>query len=83
MCKISNIIGFKSMEKIFLWSKGEVGVFVWLLETHYPHNIIQIHIQSECGEYPRLLRGILSIPLNVVMDLNNVVLECEEWCISC
>jgi hypothetical protein len=25
---------------------------------------------SECGENPRMLRGILSVPHNIVMDLN-------------
>ena len=33
------------------------------------HNIIQ----AECGEYPRLLRGMLSVSRNIVMDLNNVM----------
>ena len=31
------------------------------------------HIQSECGEYSGILRGILSVPQIVVMDLNNVM----------
>lgn len=31
------------------------------------------HIRSECEEYPRILHEILSVPHNLVMDLNNVV----------
>ena len=31
------------------------------------------HIQIKCGEYVGILRGILSIPHNNVMDLNNVM----------
>ena len=36
-------------------------------------------IQSECGEYPRVLRGILSLPHNIVMDLNNVMDVRKYW----
>ena len=31
------------------------------------------HIQCECGEYPGILRGILSVPQNIVMNMNNVM----------
>ena len=31
------------------------------------------HSQFECGEYPGILRGILSVPQNIVMALNNVM----------
>ena len=31
------------------------------------------HVQFECGEYPGISCGILSIPHNIVMDLNNVM----------
>ena len=27
----------------------------------------------DCGEYPGILRGILSVPHNKAMDLNNVI----------
>ena len=27
------------------------------------------HIQSECGEHPRILCGILSLPHNIVKDV--------------
>ena len=40
------------------------------------------HIQSsiECGEYPKILCEILSIPHNNVMDLNNImyITFCKE-----
>ena len=29
-------------------------------------------IQTKCGEYPGILRGILSVPHNIIMNLNNV-----------
>ena len=32
-------------------------------------------IQFECGEYPRLFHGILSVPHSIVMNLNNVIVE--------
>ena len=38
------------------------------------------HIQSECGKYPRIFCGTLSIPHNIVMDLNNVTLHMEFKC---
>jgi hypothetical protein len=44
----------------------------------YPRNIIQIQIQSKCEEYPGILRRILSVPQNIVMDLNNVMLKSED-----
>ena len=31
------------------------------------------HIRSECGDYPKILRGILSVLQNNVMKLNNVI----------
>ena len=31
------------------------------------------NIQTKCGEYLRILHGILSVPQNIVMDLNNVM----------
>ena len=31
------------------------------------------HIQSECGEYPGILRETLSVPHDIVMDLYNVM----------
>ena len=31
------------------------------------------NIQSECGQYLKILRGILSVAQNIVMDLNNVM----------
>ena len=31
-------------------------------------------MQTECGEYPGILRGIMSVPQNDVMDLNNVMM---------
>ena len=31
------------------------------------------HIHKECGEYPGILRGLLSIPLNIGIKLNNVM----------
>ena len=42
------------------------------------HNIIQIHdnvlcAQYEYGEYLRILRGILLVPHNTIMDLNSVM----------
>ena len=36
-----------------------------------PHNIP--HIQTKCEEYPRILSGIVSVPHNIIMDLNNVM----------
>jgi hypothetical protein len=35
------------------------------------------HIQYECWEYPEILCGILSIPQNIIMDLNNIMII--EW----
>ena len=32
-----------------------------------------LHIQSECGDYLGLLRGILSVPHNHIMDMENVM----------
>ena len=31
------------------------------------------HIKTKCGEYPRICHGILSVPQNIVMNLNNVI----------
>jgi hypothetical protein len=31
------------------------------------------HIQYECGKYQGILSGILSVPQNVVVDMNNVM----------
>ena len=31
------------------------------------------HIQTECGEYQKKNCGILSVPYNVVMNMNNVM----------
>ena len=46
-----------------------------------------IHIQTECGEYPWIFCGILSIPKNIVMDLSNVMTRgCEctlKWEVYC
>jgi hypothetical protein len=37
-------------------------------------NILDIpRIQSECGEYLGILRGMLSVPQNIVMNSNNVM----------
>ena len=30
-------------------------------------------IQFECGEYPGILCGIVLVPQNIIMDLNNVM----------
>ena len=38
----------------------------------FPQNIP--HIQTKCGKHSVLLCGILSIPQNIVMDLNNVII---------
>ena len=39
------------------------------------HEIFWIidHIQTECGKYSGLFHGILAIPQNIGMDLNNVI----------
>ena len=39
------------------------------------------HIQTVCGEYLGILRGILSAPQNIVMDLNNVMYVILPICI--
>ena len=31
------------------------------------------HIQFDCGKYPEILCGLLSVPQNIVKDLNNVM----------
>ena len=31
------------------------------------------HKQTDCGKYPGILHGILSVPHNFVMNLNNVM----------
>ena len=36
------------------------------------------HIQSKCGEYPKILCGILLVPQNIVMDLNKVMVLQEN-----
>ena len=36
------------------------------------------HIQTECEEYPGVLRGLLPVPHNIVIDLNNVMLASRE-----
>ena len=49
-------------------------------------NMYNIHnIQSECGKYQAIVRGILSVPHNIVLDLNNVMkLHClPECCFKC
>ena len=35
-----------------------------------PQNIPPI--QTECREYPGIFYGVLSVPQNIVMDLNNI-----------
>ena len=37
-------------------------------------DIIPSHIRSECEKYPGMLCGIMSVPRNIVMDLNNVMI---------
>ena len=32
------------------------------------------HIQTECEKYPEIFYGILSLPHNIAMDLNNNIL---------
>ena len=34
----------------------------------------------ECGKYPYIFRGILSVPQNTVMDLNNVTKMSGDKC---
>ena len=31
------------------------------------------HIMSECGKSPRIFNGMLLVPRNTVMDMNNVM----------
>ena len=33
------------------------------------------HIHSECGEYAEILCGILSLPHNIVMNMNNAIID--------
>ena len=35
-------------------------------------HVVFPEIQTKCGEYLGILRGTLSLPQNIVMDLNNV-----------
>jgi hypothetical protein len=30
-------------------------------------------INAHCGKYPRIYNGIMSVPHNIVMDMNNVM----------
>ena len=34
-----------------------------------------LHIQSECGKYLKIFCEMLSVPRNIVMDLNNDVMK--------
>ena len=38
-----------------------------------PHNIPGYSPHPECGEYRGMFSGILSVPQNTVMDLNNAM----------
>ena len=38
---------------------------------------IILHIQSECGKYPGILCGILSVSQNIVMDQSHVMSDLE------
>ena len=39
-----------------------------------PHNIpIYAHVWTQCGKYMEILCGILSVPHNTIIDLNNVM----------
>ena len=45
--------------------------------THsFPQSIP--HIQIECEEYPGVFSGILLVPQNIVMDLNNVTIPRKQ-----
>ena len=35
--------------------------------------IYSIHSIFKCGQYPRIFHGILSVPHNIVMNLNDVM----------
>ena len=35
---------------------------------------ICLAIQTECGKYIRIFLGILWVPYNIAMDLNNVIM---------
>ena len=36
------------------------------------------HIQTVCGKYRGIFYGIMSVPHNIVMDLNNVICSLED-----
>jgi hypothetical protein len=38
------------------------------------------HIRSDCGEYPRISRGVLLAPQNINMDMKNVMMQPKNFC---
>jgi hypothetical protein len=36
-------------------------------------------LMYECGKYQRIFRGILSVPQNILMDLNNVMCKLDLY----
>ena len=40
------------------------------------------HIQTKCGKYHGIFCGLLLVPHNIVMDLNNVMLVHIDACIN-
>ena len=40
------------------------------------------HIQSECGEYPGIFCGILSVPHNIAVDMNNIMLPITSYILA-
>ena len=52
-----------------------ITLFKSITMFHGIDNISQTisHIHTECGKYPKIFCGILSIPHNIVMKLNNAM----------
>ena len=61
----------KNENVILLYILNEMPMFDWCVVNQRGSQ--KNHQKTECGEYPGILRGILLIPHNIVMDLNNVM----------
>ena len=73
--------GLLSFVKILETMSGGTSTYVFFffkkMRLQY-HNIIH----TKCGEYTKIFHGILSIPRNIIVDLNNVMIARLHWQIN-
>jgi hypothetical protein len=63
-------------DNLFYWCLVWFTIRLFASQPSYKFRSTKCHniIQYECGKYPRIFHGILSIPHNVVMNMNNIMI---------